>query len=191
MRYKFPEPPWTYSPKEVNEWINAVYGGHKCKRTRIERKGKWLENVEIDLDLNVEKEIKKPSNLIVKIIEKISGNVKIEENFEILPTVEILLIALSKAGYKKAYANINGFRIEKKKLKKFIEDITKNYGRRMKEIGIYAENDGNANIKIRKIHPMRRHSIEIRINRIKEEHLQNFLIYIRKRLSSEEKIKLK
>ena len=60
----------------------------------------------------------------------------------------------------------------------------------MKEIGIYAENDGNANIKIRKIHPMRRHSIEIRISKIKEEHLQNFLIYIRKRLSSEEKIKM-
>lgn len=154
---RYVEPPWTYSPKEINEWINATYGGHKCKKANVEKHKKWLKNVEIDIDLNVEKEIKKSKNIILKLV----GYEKVEEHFELLPTADIISRALRKAGYKKIKVN----KMDAKK-----------------SILIHASNDGNATIKIRKAHTKKHHSIEIKIDKIKEKNFQKFLIYIRKRL---------
>ncbi len=177
---RYPEPPWTYSPKEVNEWLNAVYGMHKCRKSKVEKEKKWLKNVEIDVDLDVEKEIKEPANLIVKILYELTGREKIEEHFELLPTIEIVLRALFKAGYKKAGIKIDGKEIKAEKIKNAIKDLAKIKG--IKEAKIIAINDGKAIIKISRIHPKKRHSLEIRIDKIKEKNLQKFLIYIRKRL---------
>jgi len=190
MKYGYPEPPWSYSPKEVNEWINAVYGGHKCKRSKVERQEKWLRNVEIDIDLNVEREIRKPSNIILKALQKIAGYEKIEEHFELLPTTEILLRALQKAGFKKAKIKINGKEIEARKIRAAMEKMVEvARGIKIKDAIIHASNDGDAIIKISTLHSKRRHSIEIKISKIRERDLQRLLIYIRKRLEGKEEIK--
>lgn len=56
MAKDFVQPPWTYSPKEVEEWINATHGT-RCKKIRVEKEKKhYLKNVEISLDLDVENE---------------------------------------------------------------------------------------------------------------------------------------
>jgi len=188
MKYGYPEPPWSYSPKEVNEWINAVYGGHECKRSKVEKHEKWLRNVEIDIDLNVEREIKKPSNIILKALQKIAGYEKVEEHFELLPTTEILLRALHKAGFKGAKIRINGREIEARKIRLAIEKMVE-VTTGVKEALIHASNDGDATIKISTLHSKKRHSIEIRISKIKEKNLQQLLIYIRKRLEGKEEIK--
>lgn len=186
VKYGYPEPPWTYSPKEVDEWINAVYGKHKCRKAKVEKHEKWLKNVEIDIDLDVEKEIKSPSNFILRVIEKIVGYITVEEHFELIPTAEILLRALSKAGYKKVKIKIDGKEIGMEKMRRAMEEIVKFIDESDgKEVEIYAIDDGEASIKIRKIHPKSRHSVEIKINKIKERRLQKFLIYIRKRLHGE------
>lgn len=188
MKYGYPEPPWTYSPKEVNEWINAVYGKHKCKKSSVSREKKWLKNVEIDIDLDVEKEIKKPSGGIAKIIGKM-GYERVEEHFELIPTAEILLRALSTAGFKKARLKINGDFLEEERIRKIEEKIAYFAKEEFNKVEIHSEKEGKVFIKISKLHPKKRHSIEIKIERIKEKDFQKFLIYIRKRLQGEEKVK--
>lgn len=181
MRYGYPEPPWTYSPKEVEEWINAGHTRQKCKKAKVERHEKWLKNIEIDIDLNVEKEIKNPSNVVIKAIEKVVGYRKIEEHFELIPTSEIILRALLKAGFRKA--RINGEEIIMKRIKKAMEEIARTKGN---ELEINAIDDGKASIKISRVHSKRHHSIKIKISKIRERNLQKFLIYIRKRLHGRE-----
>jgi hypothetical protein len=190
MKYGYPEPPWSYSPKEVNEWINAVYGGHECKKCKVEKHEKWLKNVEIDIDLNVEREIKKPSSIVLKALQKIAGYEKVEEHFELLPTSEILLRALHKAGYRKASIKINGREIKAMKIKATMEEMAKIASdKKVEQASIYALNDGEARIKISTLHSKKHHSIEIKMSKIKEKNLQKFLIYIRKRLEGKEEIK--
>ncbi len=181
MKYGYPEPPWTYSPKEINEWINALYGGHRCRESRVEREKKWLKNVRVVIDLNVEKEIRKPSNIILRII----GIEKIEEHFELLPTAEIILRALRKAGYKESKIRIKN-RIIEGKIKKLMEELAENL--QGNEIEIISYNDGKATIKISKLHSKKEHSIEATFDKIKEKNFQKFLIYIRKRLHGKERI---
>lgn len=188
MKYGYPEPPWTYSPKEINEWINAVYGKHKCKKSNVSRDKKWLKNVEIDIDLDVEKELKKPSGRIAKIIEGM-GYEKVEEHFELIPTAEILLRALYTAGFKKARLKINGNFMEEERIRKVAEKISYFAKEEFNKIEIYSEKEGKVFIKISKLHSKKRHSIEIKIDRIKEKDFQKFLIYIRKRLHGKEEIK--
>ncbi|MCD6170954.1 MAG: hypothetical protein J7J36_00830 [Thermoplasmata archaeon] len=184
-----PEPPWTYSPKEVNEWINSVYGKHKCKKSKMERRKEWLKNIELDIDLDVEKEIKEPKSIILKAIEKVVGYEKMEENFELMPTTEILLKALSKAGFKKI--KIDGHEYEERKIKNFMEFMAKKMSKKVKEVKIVAMNDGDAYIRISKLHNKNKHSIEIKIDKIREKDLQAFLTYIRKRLKEKDEVRLK
>lgn len=184
-----PEPPWTYSPKEVNEWINSVYGRHKCKKSRVERRKEWLKNIELAIDLDAEKEIKEPKSIILKAIEKVIGYEKMEENFELLPTTEILIRALSKAGFKKIKIKINGDECEERKTKKIMEFMANRMSdRKTKEVKIIAINDGNANIIISKLHNKKQHSINIKIDKIREKDLQAFLIYIRERLKEKDEV---
>ena len=189
MKYGYPEPPWTYSPREVNEWINAVYGGHECRKCHVEREREYLKNIEIQINLNVEKELKKPSGMVKEIIENIMGK-KVEENFEILPTVEIILRGLKKAGFKNASLKSEKERIPMERIRKVMEESAEF----LKENGvdflqINAENEGMAKVKISRVHRMKKHSIEIKIDRIKEKNLQELLIYIRKRLEGETTIR--
>ncbi|RLF45887.1 MAG: hypothetical protein DRN29_05925, partial [Thermoplasmata archaeon] len=100
-RYKsdFAEPPWVYSPTEVMKWINATPPIHKVKKFHVEKEEKFLKNIELSLDINVEKSVV-PSNFFLKKIEDLTGYKKIEENFEIIPTAELMARALAKAKFK-------------------------------------------------------------------------------------------
>ncbi len=90
MAKDFVQPPWTYSPKEVEEWINATHGT-RCKKMRVEKEKKhYLKNVEISLDLDVEKSLVKPSSHLMKWIRHLIGSNKIEEHFEVIPTAELI-----------------------------------------------------------------------------------------------------
>ncbi|HDN51294.1 MAG TPA: hypothetical protein ENG06_05930 [Thermoplasmatales archaeon] len=190
MKYGYPEPPWTYSPKEVNEWINAVYGGHTCTRCSVKKEKRWLKNVEIDIDLNVEREVKKPSTIIMKAIASITGHEQVEEHFELIPTAHIILRALAKAGFKKAVITLGEHTIQRERIRHAIEDMVHAAkDGRAREIKIRAENEGTAEVIIRTLHSKKHHSIEIKMSRIMEKNFQQFLIYIRKRLQGEEQIR--
>ena len=60
----FVNPPWVYSPSEVEKWINATHPDHKVKKSSVGRSKKenTLKNIEIVLDLDVKKKKIKPSN---------------------------------------------------------------------------------------------------------------------------------
>ncbi|KAA0009704.1 hypothetical protein B6U81_05870 [Thermoplasmatales archaeon ex4484_30] len=143
--------------KRSGEWINAGHTRHKCKKAKVERHEKWFKNIEIDIDLNVEKEIKNPSNIVIKAIEKVVGYRKIEEHFELIPTSEIILRALLKAGFRKARVRINGEEIIMKRIKKAMEEIARTKGN---ELEINAIDDGKASIKLSRVHSKRHHSIK-------------------------------
>ena len=107
--------------------------------------------------MNVEKEIKNPSNIVIKAIEKVVGYRKIEEHFELIPTSEIILRALLKAGFRKARIRINGEEIIMKRIKKAMEEIARTKGN---ELEINAIDDGKASIKLSRVHSKRHHSIK-------------------------------
>jgi len=77
----FVNPPLVYSPSELEKWINATYPDQKVKKSSVVRSKKenLLKNIEIVLDLDVEKKKIKPSNILKKALQKITRTQIIEE----------------------------------------------------------------------------------------------------------------
>ncbi|KAA0002191.1 MAG: hypothetical protein FE048_04300 [Thermoplasmata archaeon] len=197
-RYKsnFEEPPWVYSPTEVMRWINATYPIHKVKKSHVEREKKFLKNIELSLDINVEKREITPSNFFLKKIEEMTGCAKIEEHFEIIPTAELMAKALAEAKFRNMMKiSIDGKVIyghpEKgHDIRKTIE-LLADMAHKTKEgkvIELKAMKDGKersiADILVKKVHPKRKHAVDIKIKgRIEEELFHKFLNYLKRHLS--------
>ncbi|MCD6108525.1 MAG: hypothetical protein J7J89_03505, partial [Thermoplasmata archaeon] len=97
----FVQPPWVYSPSEVMSWINATNPPHKLRKFKAEKgkKKRCLKNIEIELDLDVEREKIDSSVFLIDKIRELTGFEKVEEHFELLPTAELMLRALAKAKF--------------------------------------------------------------------------------------------
>lgn len=98
---EFPEPPWTYAPKEVEEWLNGV-----AKATRISKMEAFkneaahtLENVEIVLDVDAAKTSVKPSNAFLQWLRELTGRPQFEAHFEVPAVVELVARALANARF--------------------------------------------------------------------------------------------
>ncbi len=140
-------------PKEVNEWINAVYGRHACTRCSVKRKRHILKHVGVVIDLNVERELQKPSSLIRNLMFRVTGNYTVEVHFELIPTAHVVLRALAKAGFKRATIMLGGHTIKEEKIRHAMEDIVRvAKDGRAREIKIRAENEGTAEAVIRTLH---------------------------------------
>lgn len=195
-RYKsdFAEPPWVYSPTEVMKWINATPPIHKVKKFHVEKEEKFLKNIELSLDINVEKSVV-PSNFFLKKIEYLTGYKKIEENFEIIPTAELMARALAKAKFKNMMRIVLDGKViyehpEKgNDIRKTIEMLADMayHTKKGKTIELQAmDNKSIAEIIVKKVHPKKKHAVDIKIKgRIKEELFHRFLNYLKEHLPVE------
>jgi hypothetical protein len=183
----FREPPWVMgSPKEVMDWVE---GSHPSKKREDKHsfEKKYLSNLHIKFDFDVEKRVVKSS--------KFFGLKKIEEDFELLPTTELVLRGLAKAKFRNtAKIVIDGKVVydhpeKKTDLRKTIENISEfsHLISNAKNVEIVAILDDikkcNATIKINKVHSLKEHSVDINIKgKIHSDIYHTFLNYLKENI---------
>lgn len=98
---EFPEPPWTYAPKEVDAWLTSVAQGAKIQKLDAYKNesDRTLENVEIVLDVDSVKTKIKPSTTFMSWLRDLTGRVQFEQHFEVAAAAELVVRALAKARY--------------------------------------------------------------------------------------------
>ncbi|MFA5102978.1 MAG: hypothetical protein WC525_07470 [Candidatus Thermoplasmatota archaeon] len=196
----FTQPPWVQSPSEVMDWINAT---HPTKKTKGKKHGssgeKVLRNLHVRFDLNVTQKKVPPSNVFSKFLTMITGNGFVEEDFELLPTTELVLRGLAKAKFK----NILKIVFDKKTVyhhpdhhsdvRKTIDDFSSitHDAKTRKSVEVSAlHKDGMKSIvivKIMKIHKEKDHAVDIQIKGgIKEELYHIFKNYLTEKLGLKE-----
>jgi hypothetical protein len=190
----FREPPWVMgSPKEVMDWTEASHPSKKEKdKHRLDKD--YLKNLHIKFDFDVDKKVIKSPCVFCRLI---SLN-KIEEDFELLSTAELILRGLAKAKFRNTAKIVVDGKIiyehpeKKSDLRKTIDDISEfssviKEGKALEITAILADVEKcTAVIKIKKVHRAKEHSVDIQINgMIKKEIYHTFLNYL------EEKIGLK
>jgi hypothetical protein len=192
----FREPPWVMgSPKEVMEWVEASHPSKKDEEKHKFEK-EFLKNLHIKFDFDVErKEVDLPS-----FLSKITSNKMIEEDFELLPTTELILRGLAKAKFKNtAKIVVDGKKLyehpeKKTDLRKTIEEIDEfssyiSDGKTVEVTAILADVERCiATIKINKIHRKKEHSVDIQIKgKIRKEIYYTFLNYLNEKIGLKEK----
>jgi hypothetical protein len=183
----FREPPWVMgAPKEVMDWMEASHPSKKDKdKHKFEKE--YLNNLHIKFDFDVKRKEIEPIGLFSKITNKKI----IEEDFELLPTTELILRGLAKAKFRNtAKIKIDGNTIyehpEKKSdlrktidnIDEFSSEITK--GKNLEVVAILDDVEKcTATIKINKIHKKNDHSVDIQIKgKIKKDIYHTFLNYL-------------
>jgi hypothetical protein len=183
----FREPPWVMgSPKEVMDWMEASRPS-KSKKDKHEFEKKYLTNLHIKFDFDVEKRVVKPS--------KFFSLKKIEEDFELLPTTELVLRGLAKAKFRNtAKIVVDGKTVYehpevKSDLRKTIDDISdfSSSISKAKGVEIVAILDDvvkcNATIKIKRVHGLKDHSVDIQIKgKIRSDIYHTFLNYLKENI---------
>ena len=98
---EFPEPPWTYAPKEVEAWLSAVVPSARVSKLEAFKDGTagTLENLEITLDVDAQKTRVRPSNTFTQWLQELTGRAKFESHFEVPVVAELVLKALAQAHY--------------------------------------------------------------------------------------------
>jgi len=92
----FREPPWVMgSPKEVMNWVEASNPSKKDDEDKSSEK-KYLKNLHIKFDFDVKQKEIDSSCMLCNLV----GLKKIEEDFEIFPTAELILRGLAKAKFR-------------------------------------------------------------------------------------------
>lgn len=189
----FREPPWVMgSPKEVMDWVEA---SHPSKKDKDKIDKKFLTNLHIKFDLDVNKKEIKPLNFL----SRITRSKIVEEDFDLLPTAELILRGLAKAKFRNtARIVVDGKTLyehpeKKSDLRKTIEDIDE-FSNEIKEgkiVEIIAILDdiekAEAKIKINKVHNIKEHSVEILIKgKIRKEIYHTFLNYLNEKIGLKE-----
>jgi len=97
----FKEPPWVYSPSETMDWIEATNPSKKNgKKDHRGAEHKKVRNMHIQFDLNVAQSPLKSTKTFERFLSKMTGNILIEEQFDVSWTAELILRALAKAKFK-------------------------------------------------------------------------------------------
>jgi len=196
----FKQPPWVQSPSEVMDWIDATHPSKKTKGKKHRSSGeKVLRNLHVRFDLNVKQKKIPPSNVFSKFITMITGNGLVEEDFDLIPTTELILRGLAKAKFK----NILKIAFDKKTvyrhsdhhsdLRKTIDDFSSitHDAKIRKSVEVTAIiKEGMKSIvivKIMKIHNKKDHAVDIQIKGgIKEELYHTFKNYLTEKLGLKE-----
>ena len=187
----FREPPWVIgSPKEVMDWMEASHPDKKEKDKHKSDK-EFLRNLHIKFNFDVKRKKVEPSGFFSKIF---SGKM-IEEDFELLPTTELILRGLAKAKFRNHAKIVVDGKIlyahpeKKSDLRKTIEDIDEFSseiikGKNVIITAILADVEkSTATIKINKIHHKKDHSVDIQIaGKIRKEIYHTFLNYLNEKI---------
>jgi len=187
----FKQPPWVIgSQKEVMEWIEATHPSKKNKKSHKEKGRELLKNMHIRLDLDVKQTTITPPNAISRFFLKITGNNQVEEHFEIISTAEIILRALAKAKFRNTVKIVVDRKIlyrhpevtsDLRKTIDILKDSSIAKDSKIIEItAILADVEKcTAEVKIKKIHKIEEHSIDILIKgEIKSELYNAFVNYL-------------
>ena len=187
----FREPPWVMgSPKEVMDWVDASHPDKDEKR-KHEYNKKFLKNLHIKFDFNVDKKEIDPPNFVSKIF----GQKYFEEDFKLFETAQMILRGLAKAKFKNTAKIIVDGKVlydhpEKttdlrdtiSKLNDFSNEISNGKNLEIDAILIDVEK-AKAEIKILKIHSEKQHSVEIKISgKIRKEIYHTFLNYLKENI---------
>ena len=192
----FREPPWVMgSPKEVMNWIEASHPSKNNKKEKHKLDKEYLRNLHIKFDFDVDRKELESPNFFSRIIK----SKLVEEDFELFPIAELILRGLAKAKFK----NLDKIVIDgtvlyehpeiKSDLRKTINHID-DFSNEIKNgniVDIHAVLDdiekAIAKIKIKKIHNIKDHSIEILIKgKISKETYHIFLNYLNKNVGLKE-----
>ena len=186
----FREPPWVMgSPKEVMDWMDATHPKKDNKKETFEKK--YLKNLQVKFDFDVPYKIIESKSLI----DKITGKKNIEENFDIKLSTELILRGLSKAKFhniakiivdKKILYDHPEKKSDLKKTIKILDDFSNQFiNAKTVEINsvLYDPIKCIAVIKIKKIHHVDEHSVDIQIKgKIRKENYYTFLNYLKEKI---------
>ena len=191
----FREPPWVMgSPKEVMDWMDASHPSKKDEGKHDYAK-QFLKNLHIKFDFDVKRtEIRADG-----VFSKITGRRRVEEDFELLPTAELILRGLAKAKFRNTAKIVVDKKIlykhpeKKSDLRKTIDGINEfsneiKNGKNLEITAILTDVEKcTAIFKINKIHSKKEHSVEIQIKgRIRKETYHTFLNYLRGKIGLKE-----
>ena len=191
----FREPPWVMgSPKEVMYWMEASHPSKK-EDEKSDTEKQYLKNLHIKFDFNVNhREIQ--SN---DFFSKITGSKKIEEDFELFETSELILRGLAKAKFRNlAKIIVDGEKVYdhpeiKSDLRKTIDDYTGfseqiKPGKNIEITAILSDIEkATATIKVNKIHKKKEHSVDIQIKgKIRKDVYHTFTNYLNEKIGLQE-----
>lgn len=196
----FKQPPWVQSPSEVMDWIDATHPAKKSKgRRHGSSGGKVLRNLHVRFDLNVTQKPLPASNVFSKIITKITGNGFVEEDFDLVPTAELILRGLAKAKFKvilkivfdtKTVYRHAGHHADVRKTIDDFSSIAQDATIRRSVVVTAMVKEGLnsvVTIRISKIHKKKDHAVDIQIKGgIKQELYHIFVNYLTERLGLKE-----
>ena len=185
------EPPWLMgSPKEVMDWMDASHPSKKDEDKHRHEK-EFLKSLHIKFDFDVKRtEVSSPG-----FLSKITRGKMVEEDFELLPTTEMILRGLAKAKFRNTAKIIVDKKIlydhpeKKSDLRKTIEDIDEfssdiSKGKNIEITAVLADVEKcTAIIKISKIHSEKEHSVDIQMKgEIRKEIYHTFLNYLNEKI---------
>jgi len=190
----FREPPWVMgSPKEVMDWVEASHPSKKEEKHSFDKK--YLTNLHIKFDFDVEKKEIESSCKVCNLI----GLKKVEEDFELFPTAELILRGLAKAKFRNTAKIMVDKKVlyehpeKKTDLRKTIDNIDEFSGEISKantlEITAILDDveDAIAIIQIKKIHSKKEHSVDIEIKgKIRADIYHTFLNYLNEKIGLKE-----
>lgn len=192
----FTPPPWVQSPSEVGRWIDATHPTSKTKGKKHVPSGEEiLWNLHVRFDLDVEQQKIAAPTIFAKVIASMTGNGFVEEDFDLVPTAELVLRGLAKAKFKDLTKIVVDNKVvshhsdHSQNLRKTIDDFDwippDAQARESIEVTV-ASKEGMRSIaivKIMKIHKEKDHAVEIQIKGgIKKDLYHTFLNYLIERL---------
>ena len=192
----FREPPWVMgSPKEVMDWMEASHPTKNKKEKEKDFDKKYLTNLHVKFDFDVKHKLVENKGFFSRILNK---NL-VEEEFDLISSAKTILRGLAKAKFHNTSKIIIDGKIiyehpeKKTDLKKTI-DVIDDYGdilKNGKSVEINAILDdiekSIATVKIRKIHQIGEHSVDIQIKgKIRKEIYHTFLNYLKYKIGLRE-----
>lgn len=189
----FPEPPWTYAPKEVEAWLTSVASGAKLAKLEAfkDQALGTIENLEIVLDIDAKKTRIKPSNAFLQWMQDLTGRAKFELHFELPAVSELVLRALAKGNYREVvkigvdtetlHNNVD----RPKDLRGTVDLLTESSFRTarcdsilMKVVSVQNE-DSSADVTIKRVVKKGEHTLGVRFHgEVREEDFRAFLTHL-------------
>jgi len=197
----FKEPPWVIgSSNEVMDWIEATHPSKKSEKDREKKNDRHLlKNLHVQFDFDVKQRRVKPSNTFSKFFLKIIRREIVEEDFDLISKIELIMRALAKAKFRNIGKLIVDRKTlynhpeEKSDLRKTIDGIGE-YSNEIKD-GKFVEitailseiEECTAIVTIKKIHSKKEHSVDIQFKgEIERELYHTFLNYVDRNLGIKE-----